>query len=110
LVWFDVDDGLSSILDSCYGRLNGDFAARLVSIYSDEHDPDAIIILSARTFLVESERLGGGNGRVYGVTVDVTDPSGNVTRVLWKITVAHDQHHPPIDDGPGAGFTVVSPF
>jgi hypothetical protein len=109
-VSFDVSEAFSSILDTCFGPLSPDASVRLVSIYSDELDRDAIVITSATTFRVESDRRGWGNGRVYGVTMDVRDPSGNVARVLWKITVPHDRHHAAIDDGPEDGFIVVSPF
>jgi hypothetical protein len=111
LVSFDVSQAFSSILDTCDGSLAPDASARLVSIYSDENDPGAIVITSATTFEVASSRNGNGNGRVYGVTIDVRDASGNVARVLWKVTVPHDQSGAPaVDDGAGAGLTVVSTF
>jgi hypothetical protein len=110
-VAFDVSQALSSIVTRCYGSLSADASARIVSIYSDENDPGAIVITSATTFQVAQSRNGSGNGRVYGVTLDVRDASGNVTRVLWKVTVPHDQSGAPaVDDGPSAGFTAVSPF
>ena len=74
-------------------------------------NPGSIVIKSATTFTVAASRNGNGNGRVYGVTLDVHDPSGNTTRVLWKITVPHDQTGASaVDDGPGGGFTVTSTF
>jgi hypothetical protein len=139
---FDVAQAFSSIVDQCDGVLSADSSARIVSIYSDENDPGSIVITSPTTFRVARRRSPHGTGRVYGVTIDVRDASGNVTRVTWKIFVSHDEdcghddhcgddgddcgddgdrrhgdrrHEDDccrnvVDNGPGAGFTVVSPF
>lgn len=44
-----------------------------------------------RTFLLRSERSGGGNGRVYTVTYEASDASGNKTVRQATVTVAKSQ-------------------
>ncbi len=67
-----------------------------------------IVILDNSSFLLRAERQGRGNGRVYGVTFEVTDPAGNTTEHMCFFGVPHDQRGlAPIDDGPDAGYTVV---
>jgi hypothetical protein len=44
-----------------------------------------------REFLLRAERTGQGIGRIYTVTYEATDASGNVTDATAEITVSHDQ-------------------
>jgi hypothetical protein len=45
--------------------------------------------------------MGGGNGRVYTITFNVTDSSGNIATATAKVTVPHSQNGAPaVDDGP----------
>jgi len=41
-------------------------------------------------FQLRAERLGGGNGRIYTVTYEVEDASGNRTTAQATVTVSHD--------------------
>jgi hypothetical protein len=76
---------------------------RLVSVTSDEPDNGkgdgntAGDIVGATTgeddreFQLRAERSGGGDGRVYTVTYEARDASGNTTTGAATVTVPHDQ-------------------
>jgi hypothetical protein len=50
---------------------------------------------------LRSERMGTGNGRVYTITLKLTDASGNVSTATVKVSVPHSQNgSPAVDDGP----------
>jgi len=78
---------------------------RLVSITSNEPEnglgdgntaPDvsgAAFGTDDRTFFLRSERQGGGSGRIYTITYEAEDGSGNVTVAQTQVLVAHDQGH-----------------
>jgi endo-1,4-beta-xylanase len=71
---------------------------RLVSITSNEGDPangsghtspdiqDAQFDTDDRQFLLRAERSGGGSGRIYTITYEAEDASGNVA--VRQVTVA----------------------
>jgi len=114
---FKLSDLVVSVDDACGGLLDVDAVGTIVSIYSDEPEDakgngdgkttDDIVILGASSFKVRSERAGGGNGRVYGVTFEVVDAAGNVSVGTCYVGVAHDQSGDgPVDDGAGAGYAV----
>ena len=76
---------------------------RLVSITSNEDDnglgdgntsedvQGAMLGTDDRTFLLRSERSGPGNGRVYTVTYEASDASGNTTVRQATVTVSKSQ-------------------
>jgi hypothetical protein len=75
---------------------------RLVSIKSNEpdnglgdgdqpNDIQAIFGVDDRTFLLRSERSGGGSGRVYTVTYEASDATGNKTTRQATVTVPKSQ-------------------
>ena len=78
-------------------------AVRLVSITSDEPpdglgdghtDPDiqgAAFGTDDRSFLLRAERSGRRDGRVYTITYEAEDGSGNVTQAEATVTVAKSQ-------------------
>ena len=69
---------------------------------------DDIVILSNSQFMLRAERQGGSNGRIYGITFEISDSTGNAATDTCLIGVPHDQSGTlPIDDGPGAGYTVL---
>jgi hypothetical protein len=50
---------------------------------------------------LRAERVGGGNGRVYTITFEVSDASGNVGTATTTVTVPHSQNgSAAVDDGP----------
>jgi streptogramin lyase len=114
---FSLSDCVVSVDDGCQGPLDIETVGTIVSIYSDEPEDvggggdgntlDDIVILGPTTFKLRSEREGGGNGRVYGITFEATDDAGNVATATCYVGVPHDQSgDPPVNDGPGAGYTV----
>ncbi len=60
---------------------------------------DIVIAANCKSVQLRAERDGNLNGRVYTVTLKVTDSSGNVTTAIRKVTV-------PLS--PGAGAAVDS--
>jgi hypothetical protein len=76
-------------------------AIRLVSITSNEPDngqgdgdtsqdvQGALFGTDDRQFLLRAERSGGGSGRVYTVTYEAADDSGNVTVAQATVSVPH---------------------
>jgi alpha-tubulin suppressor-like RCC1 family protein len=71
---------------------------------------DIIIAPDGRSVQLRAERENGGNGRVYTITVRITDRAGNTGYATYQA------HTPPsqgtqnsIDDGPSAGYTVNRP-
>jgi hypothetical protein len=51
---------------------------------------DAVII-DAHHVSLRAERLGGGTGRIYTITITATDSHGNTSRANVTVTVPHDQ-------------------
>jgi hypothetical protein len=114
---FTLADLVAAVEDGpCAAALDINAIGQIVSIYSDEPEngmgdgntQDDIVILGPTMFKVRSERQGGGNGRVYGVTFTAADAAGNETTALGRVTVPHSQrvNNEAIDDGPAAGYTV----
>jgi hypothetical protein len=77
-------------------------AVRLVSIVSNEpdeglgdgdmpHDIQAAFNTDARSFQVRAERRGFGTDRIYTVTYEAADASGNTTRRQATVTVPRDR-------------------
>ena len=46
-----------------------------------------------REFLLRAERSGTGSGRLYSVTYETVDASGNVTEATAEVTVPHDHRN-----------------
>lgn len=70
----------------------GSVTSRIVSVSSNEpldrKFPDWIITGNL-TLLLRAERLGRGHGRVYTITVESRDPSGNTSTGIVRVTVPH---------------------
>jgi hypothetical protein len=89
---------------------------RIAGVTSDEPENsggdgnttnDIVIAADCKSVQLRSERAGGGNGRVYTITFNVTDASGNVGTATAKVTVPKSQNgSPAVDDGPH--YTVLS--
>lgn len=112
---FDLSDCVKEVKDNCDKTIDVNADGHILSIYSDEPEnsvgdgntTDDIVILGDSSFKLRSERQGGGNGRVYGVSFAVSDNAGNTTKAICYFAVPHDQSGAPaVDDGPGAGYTV----
>jgi hypothetical protein len=69
-------------------------SAKIVSVTSNEpQDTKATDwqITGDLSLLLRAQRDGSGTGRMYTITVEVTDPAGNQTRVTTTVLVPHDQ-------------------
>jgi hypothetical protein len=114
-VSFKVTDLVASAVDNCDAGV-GVGGVRITKASSDEPDnsggdgstiDDIVIAADCKSLKLRSERMGGGNGRVYTVTLTVTDAAGNVGTATAKVTVPHSQNgSPAVDDGPA--HTVLS--
>jgi len=110
-----VTDLVAAASDNCDAGV-GLGSVRIASVSSDEPDNsggdgnttnDIVIAADCKSVQLRSERMGGGNGRVYTITFNVTDASGNVSTATAKVTVPHSQNgSPAVDDGPA--HTVLS--
>ncbi len=60
-------------------------------------DPDVQAIIGGPTtdVLLRAERLGRGQGRIYTLTYDLADASGQKTRAATAVTVLHDKRAAP---------------
>jgi hypothetical protein len=74
---------------------------QIVSVASNEpingvgdgnSEPD-YVITGDLTVDLRAERSGGGSGRIYTITVQCTDDSGNSATRDVQVTVSHDQGH-----------------
>lgn len=112
---FNVSDLVSSVSDNCDAGI-GVSSVTIVSVYSDEPDDatadgstinDIAIAADCKSVQLRAERKGNGNGRVYVVTLKVTDTGGNVSTVTATVSVPNSQSGTvAIDDGPS--FTILS--
>lgn len=116
---FKLSDFVLSVEDICAGTLDVDVVGTIISIHSDEPEDakrgvlqggdgstlDDMIILNNSSFEVRSERIMWGNGRVYTITFEVVDPSGNAAVGMCSVGVPSNIRSFPID-GPGPGYTI----
>jgi hypothetical protein len=104
--------------DTCDGYAQAN-SGTILSIYSDEPedapgDGDGstasdIVITSHSTFQLRAERQSEGDGRVYGVTFELKDKTGNTRTGLCRIHVPASETAPATDSGAAAGYTVLPP-
>lgn len=97
----------------------GPLAYTVIAIFQDEPtnstgDGNTAIDgfgVGTSTAQVRAERTGGGNGRVYHVTFEVTDELGLSCQATVKVGVPHDQgkNSAAVDDGPIYNSTVAGP-
>jgi len=60
---------------------------KIISVTSNEPGDGQYQITGDLTLNLQSERNGGGNGRVYTIVVQATDASGNATTKNVTVTV-----------------------
>jgi len=105
----DICDAGSSVADVVITSVSSDEPEDAPDD-GDGSTVDDIVIVDSQTVQLRSERQGGGNGRVYTISYEVIDTSGNTVTGSIKVGVPHDQGgEPAIDDGTGAGYTVFYP-
>jgi phosphoribosylpyrophosphate synthetase len=114
---FNVTDFVASA-SGCDGDLTSSVV--IASVSSDEPEDnllgadgatlnDIVIAPDCKSVQLRSERDGDLNGRVYTITFKVRDSQGNTTTATAMVTVTVNQSGPAaVDDGPGAGYTVIS--
>jgi hypothetical protein len=107
-----VADMVASANDDCDGNLISNVVIEKVTSDEPDNGPgtgntinDIVIASDCKSAQLRAERAGGGDGRVYNVTLRVSDSSGNVTRAVFIVTVPHDQSGAPAVDS-GVAFTV----
>lgn len=110
----NVSDLVASVTDNCGSNLGG--SVKIASVSSDEPDNggsdgntinDIVIAGDCKSVQLRKERMGSGNGRVYTITLKVTDSSGNVSTVTTTVSVPNSQNGAgAVDDGPD--HTVLS--
>jgi hypothetical protein len=106
---FTVPGLVTAASDSCDATV-GVGSVVITKVTSDEPDNgngdgntvnDIVIATDCHSVQLRSERAGPLNGRVYTVTLRVTDASGNSTTKSVKLTVPlSDTSGPAVDDGP----------
>jgi len=69
---------------------------------------DIVIAADCKSVQLRAERVGNLNGRVYTITFRVVDSSGNIRIASRTVTVQVTPGTPAVDDGPAAGYTVIS--
>jgi hypothetical protein len=91
----DIAQCIESATDVCEGDVSS--SATILCATSDEPDavipgdpPGDIVILDGQHVQLRSQRIGGLNGRVYRISFQVTDSSGNVTTASCRVDVPHD--------------------
>ena len=92
-------DIVASATDGCDASIDaGDVV--IAQVTSDETENgngdgntlnDIVIAANCRSVQLRAERNGGGNGRVYTVTVRVRDAAGNTTTATKQVTVPKSQ-------------------
>ena len=112
---FNVSNVVTSVSDNCDPSLSIS-SVNIVSVYSDEPDDanadgftinDIVIAADCKSVQLRAERKGDANGRVYVVTLKVTDTHGNVSTATARVSVPNSQNgNVAIDSGPS--FTVLS--
>ncbi len=110
-----VTDLVTGVTDNCDTGL-GVGSVVITKVTSDEPENsegdgntsnDIVIPSDCKTVQLRSERMGNGNGRVYTITLKVTDSHGNVATATVKVTVPKSQNgSAAVDDGPV--YTVLS--
>jgi hypothetical protein len=114
-VTFNVTNLVASASDNCDSSV-GIGSVRIFKVTSDEPNNsggdgnttnDIVIAPDCKSVQLRAERMGSGNGRVYTITLKVTDASGNVSTATAKVTVPQSQNGAAaVDDGPQ--YTVLS--
>jgi hypothetical protein len=104
-----VTDLVANASDLCDASVNIN-SVKIASVTSDEPNNsagdgnttnDIVIAPDCKSVQLRAERIGGSNGRVYTITFEVTDSSGNSSTATATVTVPKSQSgSPAIDDGP----------
>lgn len=103
---FSISAFVASVSDSCDAGVNINKVV-ISKVTSDEVENgngdgntsnDIVIAPDCKSVQLRSEREGGGDGRVYTVTLQVKDSAGNVTTATRKVVVPKG-NGTPVDSG-----------
>ena len=111
-----LSDLLVSVSDNCGIGINGVF---IKSVSSDEPEDakgngdgktknDIVISGDCSSVDLRAERSGNGNGRIYEITLSVSDDSRNESTAVCYVQVPHNKKASSVFDGSEAGYTVFS--
>jgi len=104
-----ISDLVASASDNCdaSASLSSVFISQVTSDEVENGDGDGntlndvVIAPNCKSVDLRSERSGGGNGRVYTITLKVVDSAGNITTATARVTVPNSQNgSSAVDDGP----------
>jgi hypothetical protein len=109
---------VASVTDNCDTSV-GVSSVVITQVSSDEPEDargngdgntrnDIVIAADCKSVQLRAERADELNGRVYTITVKVADASGNVRIASRTVTVQIGPNTPAVDNGPAAGYTVIS--
>ena len=87
-VSYDVTDNCPLPFGSC--TLSVTSNEPVLGHGSGHTSPDWIVV-DDHHVLLRAEREGGGNGRIYTITITCTDSGGNSSTEEVEVTVPHDQ-------------------
>ena len=107
-VTFNLSDLVTSVSDNCDSSIGVEDVV-ITTVTSDEPENtagdgntlnDIVIAGDCQSVQLRSERIGSSNGRVYTITVQVTDSNGNTSTATIKVNVPHSQNgSAAVDDG-----------
>jgi uncharacterized repeat protein (TIGR01451 family) len=111
-----VQDLVAEARDGCDSSLN-ESRVLIAQVTSDEPNnrggtehatPDIVIADNCRSVQLRAVRDSKGNGRVYTITLKVSDAAGNVTTVTSPVTVSTGQTRRGTAPADGVAYTVTS--
>jgi hypothetical protein len=111
-VTINLAQSIAAVTDACAGSIAINQAV-ITSASSDEPEnvsgsqdgytfDDIVIANDCKSVKVRAERKQYGNGRVYTINLQVSDPNGNLATTAFKVLVPRDCCHndDAVDDGP----------
>jgi hypothetical protein len=116
---FNVTDFVSSATGGCDSSQDLTSSVKIQKVSSDEPEDnlsgadgstlnDIVIAPDCKSVQLRAERDGNLNGRVYTITLKVTDSFGNTATATVKISVPKSNNGTAVDNGAAAGYTVNS--
>ncbi|MCB9317035.1 MAG: T9SS type A sorting domain-containing protein [Lewinellaceae bacterium] len=110
-VTIPVEDMVADVTDNCAGLTIADVVISYATSDEPEDAPgggdgntldDILIDADCQAVSLRKERMGGGNGRVYTVHLELTDVHGNTAtaQYLAKVKNNNGNNGTAIDDGP----------
>ena len=102
---FTITQMVQSVTDDCNGDVINNIVIEKATSDEVENGPntgntlnDIVIASGCQSVKVRAERDGSKDGRVYLVTLRVSDSSGNITRAVYKVSVPRG-NNPVVDSG-----------